>query len=272
LLGINGDVFAQQAAAKLYGRGWDGLTFAAELHKLVRMFRQFIPKVLKLLREAFRLYRSGALARLGYASVDAWLEGRYGWRILIYDIEDINELMKKIDEDEMLRSKERVGDVFTYTWDRSSTGTAGNVVNRDDVTNYTVRMRGSIIADFTPSKITLNPVLTAWEIVPFSFVVDWIVQVGRALEAMSFLALNNKYTACVGYKVEVERTVRFESFGTGIWSNEFHSTFPDIEVDDNWELLRRRPVRVPTKPLLNVDLNAFKVMDLVALVLQLFRK
>jgi len=270
-LGINTHVFVQQAAARLYGRGWDGLTFAAELHKLVRMFRQVVPQAYKLLKEAFTLYKSGALRRLGYASIDAWLATRYGWRILLYDIEDINNLMKEIDEEQRLRSKERAGDLFSTTLSDDIVGSGGHAISRSDSSNFTIKVRGSIIADFMPSKITLNPVLTAWELVPYSFVIDWFFNVGRALEAMTFLTLNNRYTAAIGLDVLCERTVRYDVSFSGNWTNAGHSTIPDIEVDDTWRLLRRKPVTVPMKPLLNINLDAFKVMDLVALIVKLFK-
>lgn len=269
--GINLHIPVQQAASVLYSRGWDGLTFLAELHKIVRMFRQAIPRLLSLIADIGRALSRGELTSLSSNVLGHWLEGRYGWRILVFDIQDINNLIRNFDKKQRTRVKERTGFSRTHTVDDSKPlgGVfAGVRAVTDDITEYEINIRGSVIADFMPSRIRLNPVVTAWELVPFSFVLDWFVNVGQALEALSFLALSDKYTAATGIHVKMTRTFGYSSVQPADsihWENQFHTNVGEVSVTEVTEYSERRNVAVSTLPPRRINLDGFKVMDLVAL-------
>jgi len=268
----------QQAAARMYSRGWDGLTFLAELHKVVSMFRNSIPKVIDLILEYVKYRRNFRAAARTAKTLSQWLEGRYGWRVLIYDIIDMNELIRSVGEDQLSRVKDRAGSNFTHLDSSTFIGSDTNITRHYvDVTEYSVSLRGSIIADFMPSKISLNPIVTVWELVPFSFVIDWFFSVGKALQALSFLALNNQYTACASYYIQANRQVSFSHLTfTDPYSTLTGHNFDTCNVSESWEIKDRRPVVVPYLPRIAINLDAFKVLDLVALlgqaVLQLSRR
>lgn len=271
-LGIDRYIYPQRAAAKLYSRGWDGLTFLAELHKTVRMFRGVGTQIVRLVRDyrryvrSLRRYKDGGQVIL--LTFNQWLQGRYGWRILLYDIEDINRTIREMDEKSLTRVKETVGDSFYHVVDSSRSEAYFNYTNNvSDISEYEVGVRGSIIADFLPSKISLNPIVTAWELIPFSFVIDWFLNVGRALEALSFLTLNNQYTASYGIYCGVTRQISYEVVanpGRTIISSNWELN----KHAENWEYKQRHPVVVSTIPRMDINLDGFKVTDLIALVLQ----
>lgn len=243
--------YLQAAAAELYSRGWDGLTFVAELHKLIDMFSNFVLRAVK------------TILKGDYSS--AWLEGRYGWRILLYDIEDINNLIEQLSEARPEFAKERVGGQYVeiitespYYADASGT----RLYNK--VTTLDVSLRGNIVAAYDPPAIIFNPVNTAWELVKFSFIVDWILNVGTWIQSLSFLLLSRHHYAAVGTYGKITREVNLVSYtpANGYTGDSSFSSKVEAQITE------RLPSSVPLRPLPGLDLDVFKVADLLALFLQ----
>lgn len=242
------------AAGKIYSQGHDTLTFLAELHKTVRMFKNFA-KNLNKYAQGDELY-------------NLWLEARYGWRILMYDLIDIQKALDNLD-DKRERFKERTGTDVSYTtnFDSFRDGGYGTWLHHfTDKVEYGVR--GSVIADIKPPKFDFNPIVTGWELIPYSFVIDWFVSVGSFLDAMSFLTITSDYRAAKGFKLKVTRqtfdaTPSLKPNWAGTWT---------ISSDCTYEIVRRIPSSVSYSPSIQVKLNAFKVADLVALVMQGLRR
>jgi hypothetical protein len=249
----------QEAAASIYNRGWDALTFTAEVHKSVIMFTRVLARLLSIIRSI----RALDLDPREVSS--AWLEARYGWRILMYDIRDIQKLLEDLDTSR-LRNKQRVGDtitndLFEVVEEVSALGTIQYAVHY----NYELSVRGSIIADIAPPKVSLNYIATSWELLTFSFVIDWVYDVGQFLEAMSFLALQTDYSAAYGYKLTGTKTV---NVGAIQWNTNWGG---DITVDSSvqFEQVRRVPTTVSMRPHGTMNLDTMKVLDLLALIFQL---
>ena len=251
-LGFNTNAFdwVQIAASKIYSRGWDGLTFVAELHKVASMFKGFVRRLLS--------YGSATdLAKL-------WLEGRYGWRILAYDMQDISNLIGDIyDTAGITRYKERAGYGEQYSdYETFEIETGVGTVEYYVQTVYSASVRGTVIADIRPPHIGINPITTAWELITFSFVIDWVLNVGRALEALSFLTLSSEYTAGGGTLITANRFCQ----STGITTPNTNRTLShDFYATSSCTLTRRSPTTVSAIPSLKPNLDALKVTDLIAL-------
>lgn len=181
----------QRAAADIYTSGWDALTFSAELPKTVRMFRGTARKMVDLARKF-----SPEKAK------SAWLEGRYGYRVLAYDVKDLHSAVKEFDAKREFYSARSGDSHSTYASGEASFSDSDALYKYGWEEKTTYSIRGSVAALITPSRILTNPVLTAWELVPYSFVVDWVLGVGTAINAISFLAAQRQHTASVGYKAE----------------------------------------------------------------------
>lgn len=241
----------QRAAAKIYSSGWDALTWGAELHKVARMFKTFLKRL------------------FGYSPKqlhDMWLEGRYGWRILMYDIRDIDEVLTNIHV-ERNRYKQSVGlsgsetkvSLDELSWD---SGKSRLWLSYTDTVAWSIR--GSVVADIrAPIKVTVNPITTAWELITFSFVIDWIIDVGQWLEAMSFLLVQNDYSAARG----LQATFRRDTQCTAVSADAKYSTF-DVTFNAWCEskYTRRLPTSVSKIPSLGLDLDVLKVIDILALL------
>lgn len=268
--GIDPMILVQQAAAKLYSRGWDGLTFLAEFHQVLRMFKRLVPNVIKLVLELKTFLKTlDNKTELTSDIVNAWLQGRYGWRILIYDIEDINKLIDKIDTEESSRCREV--EKFERNWTRTaiSNPSGGNhSVSHTSLYNFKLGVRGTIIADFLPSRVSFNPVVTSYELITLGFVLDWVVNIGMALEAVSFIATNHQYTACTGVSLNWTRDVTTQVVINPVgWPNGW-SNWNQISFSEKAEVIRRDVRYVPILPFYNLNLSVFKVADLVALLTQ----
>jgi hypothetical protein len=244
----SGDQLVQASAAKMYSSGWDSLTFLAELHKAKSLYRNFLYKL-------FRYESPSQLAKL-------WLEGRYGWRILMYDLIDIHNVIAGAMADRT-RFQQRSGDSGTYSiteeFSKSLAGTA------HFISIYDVKwsMRGNLIADISPPRASFNPLVTAWELITFSFVIDWVLRIGQLFSSLSFQALVRRYSAAVGLYAEVTKRTYLAHYEP---SAAYVGSSMTYAAETVAKMTARTPTSVSMQPFLSNRLNALKVIDLMALL------
>lgn len=255
----------QKAAARLYNSGHDTLTFLAELHKVRNMF----------LSRARRLAdtRNRPIEKHLKDKPGDWLESRYGWRTLLFDLEDLNKALTTLGA-RMSRVSERTGGKTSWSDESSSpythTAVSGSVTR---MWTTTIQYRGHITADFSPSSFRFNPITTAWELLPYSFIIDWFIGVGQSLEALSFLTLSNDHTSSFGVRVDVEE----KWVGTVSPRGPTYISSPKASHDVNWTaeasfvLVRRVPGPVSSIPQTKLRLDTWKVFDLLAILYQKLR-
>lgn len=147
----------------------------------------------------------------GKSLANSWLELQYGWKPLLSDIHGAYE--------EVTRASRTVGftiGVRAFS-EASSDGSYANGPYNTIRYSSTKRCKVSLYysindpALLAASQVGLtNPATIAWELLPWSFVIDWFIPVGNVLEAMS---------AASGLDFKggtITRTVRGFSFDT--WS------------------------------------------------------
>jgi hypothetical protein len=134
--------------------------------------------ILGLSRKEFTANRGNALA-------DYWLAYSYGWAPLAGEMFALQRTFAEA----------------THRTSRSVEGNGTSIVS-DDVEfpyndfiekgSFAARVRTTLKAELTNPYLALindlgltNPLSVAWELVPFSFVVDWFLPVGNTLEAMT---------------------------------------------------------------------------------------
>jgi len=208
------DYALQKAAAEIYSEGWDALTFAAELPKTANMITGFGNKLRNLSR---------GLSKKKILS--AWLEGRYGWRTLAYDARDIHHAVSEMEATRNIWS-ERQG--FSSSQSLPDDYVVSSATNNDATVSCSgsidESVRGAISAQISVSRFRTNPAETAWELVPLSFVLDWVYDVGTSIRALSFAAASSHYYSSIGYSLthDVQFTTTFKSdFAgrqNGVWT------------------------------------------------------
>lgn len=255
---INPDLeyYVQQAAAAIYSKGWDAGTFLAEIGQLRRM----LSGVGKKIDDLSQGRSPGELHNL-------WLEGRYGWRTLLYDIQDLREVLSSANE-RRSRYREQKGATLTGSTSDSSTGSSAGITAEDSYDlSWTVNARGVVIADIDVPDFQFNPLTTAWEVTRLSFVVDWLLNVGQALEAASFTLMAKDHKACGGYKVDFNLVGQSRLVSKGSNVSATHSA----DWTSLGTIVSREPMSVSSLPRMKLRLNEFKVIDLLALVRQRLR-
>lgn len=139
------------------------------------------------LAESWRILRG--LKRSPRALPQSWLEYQYGWTPLLNDIYGSASALRErkqvsdwlVTVKKSTREKKKVTDVReTIT---------GFKANRTIETDVGVFVRFDVVPDnhflqVVSSLGLSNPLLIAWELMPYSFVIDWFVPIGNWLSAM----------------------------------------------------------------------------------------
>lgn len=152
------------------------------------------------IRNSYRAFRRGqfrnAAKHLGLGWKDApnrWLEYQYGWKPLLSDVYEATSRIANRDASHPQRTYLTVRKSLSLLESEklhvSWTGFGINTYRRKE-------MHGLVRFDFTPDPDSgalktadewglLNPLSIGWELVPFSFVVDWAVPVGDCLSSIT---------------------------------------------------------------------------------------
>lgn len=259
LLGSSANAM-NELAARILGNGFDVATWAAEFPKSLELFSGVGKRLLRLMKG-----RPQALAGKGWE--DPWLEWRYGWRLLYYDALNFRKTWNYA-----ASKKKRVGARLTYgggssvITDHHLSPDTWGVGYEDTTTEWNVSQRASLLADFRPRVIRINPVLTAWELIPHSFIADWFLPIGNYISALEFLTYNASHTGSVGLKVEktITKIAGISSFKTGYGGSRSGHTSAHATLEV------RTPASPGSFPDLQVNLDVHKVRDIFALVRKAF--
>lgn len=243
----------QSLAAK--ANGWDALTFVAEAHQLKSMLLGLVSKVATLVRQ-----------RPAKFTVNQWLELRYGWRVLYYDMLSISDAINSLNSKRRFSSYTS-GDSFST--ETSTTATFSDTrltlnIKVDTTYSFNIRARLVMLGEVNPIRV--NPLATAWELIRFSFVIDWFLSVGKAIDALSLAMSGARYVAGAGYKVEVSSET---SLTTALTAGYYFTAPPaGSGSTSNGYCISRSPASIPLMPQWNPRLTSGRIVDLIALILQ----
>lgn len=208
-----------------------------------------------------------------------WLEYRYGWSPLVYDIQGtMKALYSTFKEYYTARgyAKNSVSEVTTANVGSTdpSTGTPWTVLRTK---TYTANVRGYVLYKvdsgyLLPGKLGLLALPeTIWEVVPFSFVVDWFVRVGDWLAAITPKVGIN--IIMQGYTVEKWVTCTRQITATSPSSAWSWSGVVGLS-DYTWDMSKQRltTLSIPPVPPVNVQYNVKRTLDSLALLLQQIKR
>jgi hypothetical protein len=193
---------------KLVNQAELGITFA-ETSQSIAMFGRAADTILRSMRAVRRgQFKSAAtILKLHVAPVgvsrkknwaDNWLEYHFGWTPFLQDAWDAMEVLN----DPVKTFGMARGRGMEFLRSVSSINTGAVTRKEVNVMRYDAEQGGRIrcITDrglFTLNQWgLLNPATVAWEVIPFSFVVDWFANVGDVLQSYSDFAgmqLENTY-------------------------------------------------------------------------------
>lgn len=253
-----------------------GVTLA-EAHTTSRMFRT----TAAVLNHA-RQFRRGAFSFSGVGTTkdvaDGWLQWQYGWKPLMNDVFRVADESIRIVINRIKKVEARV------TWpiqvDDTPSRTIYNVpgvVKRSGSGRQSCTIACHLtVPDFDLARwSSLNPVSLGWELIPYSFVVDWFVDVGSYLRNLETALLYSQRFRS-GYISEL-----FAYTGTEVSSRREYTTGQVRFIIDDGASAKIKETRfqrtkltsypVPHKPTMKVDLNSYRMFSAAALLRQLLK-
>jgi len=139
------------------------------------------------------LFRQGGGLSNSKSLANNWLELQYGWKPLLQDVHDAAEALAKyvtgqpgiwqVKASATLEDQDS-GDVGLFEWP----SIPGGKYNTTSRTTVRLGMRYTIddaLRSFMAQTGFTNPLSLAWEVLPFSFVIDWFLPIGNYLNTLT---------------------------------------------------------------------------------------
>lgn len=267
------------ARASMQSGYTDLLTFAAEFHKTVELIVKFRERVLLALddlvlawskrqKRPFRTYSQA------FESLSAfWLEWRFGWRILMYDYEGIVAAINDLDGSKLRRPFRDRATMESESTSRAVVNTAPSsialvgsmVARRDTVT--TTQFSGGCLGDGRLHAATIDPLTTAWELLPLSLVLDMFWNLGDWISANSWFAQVEEVDAWTSVYRTISETVSWEYIppvsrpGLEVMKQLQPIGATSLRIDKS----RKLQVGIPTPIDVDINLSPSKIFDLAAI-------
>jgi len=275
------------------GAEWSAPTFFGEARETVSMVASTARTIASAFRDLRRGNLAGALASLSIsgtasqrrryyrdygvnpsrAAASHWLALTFGWRPLISDVYNAAETLAEHALDE----NKRVGRV-TATDRKVTTVVTPNHVfmasptllcNRTTVVSESVRG----VWKFEPTSWNswgsfglLNPASVAWELLPFSFVADWFLPVGRYLEGLDVPMRFKHLGGSIGYRKHTQMLYEGFDYG-GLPATGTHST---THVSVSRAKMTESPTLEFSSITFEPKLGTGRVLSSIALMRQVF--
>jgi len=265
-----------QAIANLRGDLWDIGTTAAEFGKTVKLVvaagasirraQDFILKVMGARKRGRRLSAREFMDEFSRL----WLEGRYGWRPLYYDLLAAQEAYERLGKGLVVRrGAARASKSLVSSGVHASAlpGSFGDVARINRRTTFTVSVRGFCGGYLDLDKpVSIDPLVTGWEVIPYSFVIDWFFNIGSNIQAYSPLAAGKLLWSGTSTVVQSETVLSIElNPAPSGWQVVEQS----IEGSGTFRCSRRDTTRVPAQGVVSLEfkprLDILKGIDLIAL-------
>lgn len=231
------------------------------------------PRTLKKLARGSRSSKTDLVASFA----NAWLEYRYAIRPLIFEMKSCLEALKKIitkGTRETARGKEVVLEnntsIVTHTNSDIRTTTVTATYRR--VVRTTISCRAGVLFQIEDDLDTLlaiwgidQPLESAWELVPFSFIIDWFFSVGDTISAWSVNPSLKPLSSWMTFRHTTDESRTSLSFamankGGYVWSTpEVTHGKSGLVCSRTW----RKPVAVRSAlPRFDLKLDLAKIIDL----------
>lgn len=269
------------AYAKANEQDVEGLVILAEGQKTIHSITSITGRLIKILRMIKRANVKGLSKEFSPKELsNRWMEGRYAIRPLVKDMCDVVKAIKRDRTDKPRRRTYRssvsdsshvvVPDVVTYSYSDYWK------IHASKRTDRTMTVRSGVLSALEEiSEATIwglnQPFTAMWELVPFSFVVDWFLNVGKTIASWTprygIRALASWVTVeetvlsaihCIGGQLGTWGTSPYDPY---IWENSFSCAGGSITKVVKTKTRVANPNR-SILPTWQVRLDAAKLLDL----------
>lgn len=203
-----------------------------------------------------------------------WLEYQYAWKPLMFDIFDHMEAAKaSFVEGMAIKGKRSVTEHFEAS--NPSFWSPDGRWSHDVVYRYRETWTAVILALIDDANLKkaqgyglTNPALTGWEVLPYTFVIDWFIPIGTFLEAITAPQGLTFVTGSLSTNVDGEFKSSYRRAQTDGWK-----TVGRGSAEAEYRLARRQTIQSWPKPVPygKSPFSTTKVTSALALVTQLRR-
>jgi hypothetical protein len=278
---INIDSLVDQAVSASYANinqsSFLALASAAEAKETIRTVTNLYRRAFKFLRGGLAVKKKLAQGLMTSAqAANAWLEYRYGIRPIFYEVKNAIEAFSTYGDKPRAsyRSFVESEDSTSDTANATNWSTADRTIARS--ASRHVKVNAGVLVDVLMDSIGVEtafglnkPFETAWELVPFSFVIDWFFNVGDTLASWTpeagFRVLGSWVT--VDDIVVRANTLASVTPKRSDWSQTINAG-PFTRSEYKRTVTRYAHPDRSLVPSLNVRLNASKLVDILALLRQ----
>lgn len=254
-----------------------GLVILAEGEKTIHSLTSITGRLLRICK-AIKQLKFQKLARefTPKELSDRWMEGRYAIRPLVYDMCDVVKAINRDRTIKQFRQTYRSGATDSGTATQSGVtvytdSTYGYLTATKTSSRYITAKAGVLAAIESVSEATIwglnRPFEAMWELVPFSFVVDWFLNVGKVISSWSPMYGARALASWVVVENTTLESIVAESGHLGSWTassiyeNQWNMSGGSIVRRTTTKKRLVNPNR-PLVPTFNLRLDAAKLLDL----------
>jgi hypothetical protein len=249
---------------------FDLATQLAELKDLPKLYRSLAT----VLTDLYSAFKRGSISKREFERLHNypghWLTYRYGIMPLVLSIYDVIRTLADKDEFRFFTDSVsgQVGDEITLLNFTNTSGTFSQTGRHTVTKQYNIKGCARLYYKDGRPKIVSDFAITAWELLPLSFVIDWVINVGRVLASRAAVSGSSAYDLSQNFLCTVKNT----------YSSTASHGGPAIIATANhgWTVEYIHKIRRPSQylPKLDVgfDMNWRQYADAFALSLQLLSK
>lgn len=214
------------------------------------------------------------------ALANGWLQFQYGWRPLLSDVFAAADegIRISINQIEHFHARKKITMKDTISPSQVVAGVSiPTEVGLDGVQSCQFNIRLTIPTEsFDPTRWTsMNPISIGWELIPYSFVIDWFVDVGSYLRNVETALLYNTrwHSGSVSelYSLKTDERQSGYQFTSGGMTERWDDfTCYSRRVMFLRSVLTSYPL--PRKPTFKVDLGSERLISAASLLRQLLKK
>ena len=263
------------------------LATLAESRSAVSSMKQIFFRLFKILKNAKKLNIKALRNELRPKELaDRWMELRYAIRPLIFDAKQVCDALNYELEHDRQTFRGYATETETTEETVLESRFAGTYIREWKRTSFqTVEVRSGVLAyidNLTPLNTWgIDSVIeTGWELVPFSFIVDWFFNIGDTIAAWT--PEFGLRTLASWYVINTVTTRRLDLVGhyatseACTWQGTCHDTYLRDGVG-SYYVVENRKERVPNPsrailPRFTLNLNAPKLADLSIIGKKIFRR
>lgn len=218
-------------------------TFLGEGRESLNMIAHSASSIYQALRSARRFDFAGAARHLGvgppkrtYKDVSSgWLGLQYGWLPLLGDTKRAAEALANLTNKPAVFSvKKTKSDHSVQMWNGpSAPGDTSGIVLFNEEKHYRRTYKVLLKEAYSPvaGLGLLDPEVVAWELVPYSFVVDWFIPIGNYLETRAhvnrlggtWIRMDKRWVKHAAVGSQVYNGNSISNIGPSAWRTAFSS-------------------------------------------------